>query len=97
MLLVLFRNEAVYVLTASFLLMACLCKKLRKRMLGYSAGVLLFGILVFQVLFPALSITPGSIREMLAVPFQQTARYVRDLGNEVTAEDEKAISAILDY
>ena len=95
--MVLFRNEAVYVLTASFLLMACLCKKLRKRMLGYSAGVLLFGILVFQVLFPALSITPGSIREMLAVPFQQTTRYVRDLGNEVTAEEEKAISAILDY
>lgn len=95
--MVLFRNEAVYVLMASFLFMACLCKKLRKRMLCYSAGVLVLGILVVKVLFPILSFTPGSVREMLAVPFQQTARYVRDLGNEVTEEEEEAISAILDY
>lgn len=95
--MILFRNEAVYVLTVSFLLMACLCKKLRRSMLCYSAGALVLGILVFKVLFPVLSITPGSAREMLAVPFQQTARYVRDLGNEVTAEEEKVISAILDY
>lgn len=63
----------------------------------YSAGVLALGILVFKILFPMLSITPGSVREMLAVPFQQTARYVKEFAHEVTAEEKDAIAAILNY
>lgn len=39
----------------------------------------------------------GSIREALSLPFQQTARYINKYGNEVTEEEKKAISKILDY
>lgn len=39
----------------------------------------------------------GSIREALSVPFQQTARYIRDHSEEVTAEERAVISSVLDY
>lgn len=42
-------------------------------------------------------ISDGSIREALSLPFQQTARYVRDYGDEVTPDERAAIDAILDY
>ncbi len=45
----------------------------------------------------AYNIAPGSIREALSIPFQQTARYVRDYGDEVTEDEREAIDAILDY
>lgn len=41
-------------------------------------------------------IEPGSIREALSLPFQQTARYALEYGNEIT-EEAAVISNILDY
>lgn len=95
--MVLFRNEAVYILAPAFLLSACFCRQIKKVMCFYAVGVLVFSLMVFKVLFPALSITPGSVREMLAVPFQQTARYVTEFAHEVTEEERDAIAAILNY
>lgn len=34
---------------------------------------------------------------MLSLFFQQTARYVRDYGDDVTAEEKEVIAAVLDY
>lgn len=48
-------------------------------------------------MLPSLKITGGSVRESLSVPFQQTARYVRDYGDEVTEEVKEAIDSILRY
>ena len=42
-------------------------------------------------------IEKGSIREALSLPIQQTARYVLERGDEVTAEEKAAIAAVLDY
>lgn len=44
-----------------------------------------------------LKYSAGSVREALSIPFQQTARYVRDFPEEVTQEEKEAIAAILDY
>lgn len=44
-----------------------------------------------------LNYPSGSIREALSIPFQQTARYVRDHADEITIEEKMAISAVLDY
>lgn len=35
-------------------------------------------------------------KEMLSLPFQQTARYVRDYGDELTEEERATIDAVLD-
>lgn len=95
--MVIFRNEATHILVAGFIFMALLFKKMRKIMLSYSFGILLFSILFFKLLLPSLSFTPGSVREMLAVPFQQTARCVRDCKDQITPEEEATISQILEY
>ena len=64
-----------------------------------------------KVLMPAFDITPGSRREVLSIPFQQTARFVRkhDGANAgiadgtgtadglVTDEERAAIDDVLDY
>lgn len=39
----------------------------------------------------------GSIREALSLPFQQTARYLKQYGDEVTEEEKNAIDTVLDY
>lgn len=38
-----------------------------------------------------------SVRMALSMPMQQTARYVKEFGDEVTEEEKAAISAVLDY
>jgi hypothetical protein len=42
-------------------------------------------------------IQKGSIREALSLPFQQTARYVRDYPDEVTETEHDAIDKVLNY
>ena len=37
------------------------------------------------------------MQETYSIPFQQTARYVRDFGNEVTEDERAAIDSVLDY
>jgi hypothetical protein len=59
--------------------------------------VFLYKALFCAVLLPALNVAPGGIQEALSVPFQQTARYVTEYPEEVTAEEKKAINKILPY
>ena len=52
-------------------------------------------LLYANVLLPAANIPPGPFHEMLSVPFQQTARYVRDYPEDITEEEYAVIDAIL--
>lgn len=45
----------------------------------------------------AAGVEPGSVKEMLSVPFQQTARYLKEYPDDVTSKERKAINKILDY
>lgn len=92
-----FRNEAPYVLLLFFLLAAFICKETRKSFFIAAGSVALTWLLVIRLLFPALGFTPGSVRDPLSIPFQQTARYLRDCPDDVTEEEHAAIAAILDY
>ena len=94
---ILFRNEGQYVLLLAALLSLLLCRKTRKRFLAVMLYVAVFSAGYFHVLFPALGIRPGSTREMFSIPFQQTARYVLEHGDQVTPEEREAIDAVLDY
>lgn len=91
-----FRNDGIYMVTLT-LLAALLWKGFRKKAAAFLAIAAAAAIVLNQVLFPALGVIPGSIREMLSVPFQQTARYVRDAGEDVTPEQQEVIDRVLDY
>ncbi len=95
--MILFRNEAQYVLLLAFLTIAITYPKFRKEAFFFSCTILLISVTLFHFIYPALGFTPGSRREMFSVPFQQTARYVKYHSNEVTEEERRAISAVLNY
>ncbi|MDY5348338.1 MAG: DUF6020 family protein [Candidatus Ventricola sp.] len=75
---------------------------LRYRGVRLRLGALLLStLLVFQVgynglLLPACGVEAGETREMLSIPFQQTARCLRDDGEDVTPQELEAISRVLD-
>lgn len=95
--ILLFRNDGKYVLMLSIVLIFISCKDLRKSMMVLFTSVLFVSVVYSEILLPHFSITSGSKREMLSIPFQQTARYVRDVSDGVTSEEKDAIEAILDY
>lgn len=75
--------------------------KIRRRVLGSTAIVFLLPILAAEVLSYALTIhlnvASGSNREAFSLFMQQTARYVKEYGDEITEEEKATISAVLDY
>ena len=72
-------------------------KRLRRPVLAVLLAVCIgsFGFDTFTE--KVLDIPAGSVGEALSVPMQQTARYIRDYGNEVTDEERAAIEKALDY
>ena len=63
--------------------------------------LLLVGILAVYVgcgkISTAIGVEPGSVRAMLSIPLQQTARYVTTYPEDVTKEEKEALEAVLDY
>jgi len=93
---VIFRNEGIYIV-APFFLVLCFCRKHRKAAAFMMICTVLFWIGWNQLVLPAMHVNKGSSREMLSIPFQQTARYVKEYHREVTAEEREAISKVLRY
>lgn len=51
----------------------------------------------YQVIYPHYGIKTGEIKEMMSVPFQQTARYLLEHPDDVTPDERAAIEAVLPY
>ena len=94
---ILFRNEGRFVLMLAAAGSLCLNRKTRKHFAVVLVYTVVFAVGYFHMLFPALGIIPGSRREMLSIPFQQTARYMVKHGAEITMEEREIIDAVLDY
>ena len=92
-----FRQDGIYQLLITFLVLPAANRKSRKLWRNMGIVFLCLFIVWNNVLLPAFQVRPSSRREMLSIPFQQTARYIRDAGDQVTKEEAEAISAILDY
>ena len=72
-------------------------KNYRKE-LGIGLALILFLLFsINHIIFPYLKITPGSTKEMLSVPFQQTARYIKEYSDEVTEKEKEVIDRVLNY
>lgn len=92
------RNNGIHlVLPSLILLFFFLVKGARKYAFIVAVCVFACYLGVEKGAAPALGVAPGSRCEMLSVPFQQTARYLREYPDDVTASEKKAINRILDY
>lgn len=99
------RNEGFYLILVSGIAVAVYVFRLlwnghRMNCIRIMTAVLL-PLLLFagyqKVLLPACGVTDNGPKEALSIPFQQTARYVRDYGDEVTEEEAEIIGQVLDY
>lgn len=94
--MVIMRNDGIFVVVLT-LLVAMLYRPFRKKALVYLTVVVSTVTILNTVLYPIMKVTPGSIGEMLSVPFQQTARYLLYYGEDVTSEQIEVIDQVLDY
>ena len=96
-LICLFRNNGIHVLILSLPFTLIIARKKWRQLLTIMVCVFGFYGVFDKVILPYYKITPGSIREMLSVPFQQTARLAKYHGDELTEEGIAAIDKILGY
>ena len=96
LLIILFRNNGIGLILLSFPFTLIVKKGSRKKIALLCLLVITFSFSYSKVL-NILEIPNTSIREILSVPFQQTARYVKYHGDEVTEHERKVIDTILTY
>lgn len=87
-----FRNNFMYAAVLS-LLYICIRHANKKYMIGLLVTYLCIFFSYSSVLIPALGVSSGSIREVISVPFQQTANYAQQY--ELTKEEYEVISKVL--
>lgn len=95
-LLILFRNNGIIAVICSLPLVLLFNKKVMRPVLVMLIITIGFSIGYAKTL-KLLEIPNTSPREALSVPFQQTARYVKDYPDDVTKEEKESIDRILTY
>lgn len=99
---VLIRNNGMYVIYPTVFVMLVVTffylkrKNFLRALLVFVVPILLAGG-AHAAVMNHFDIQKGSIREALSLPFQQTARYVKEYPNEVTPQEEKRINKVLKY
>ncbi len=95
--IVLIRKNGVYVIVLTLLAAMILYKRFWRQWLGVMMSVVFVSLLYSNIMLPLAGIPDGSVREILSVPFQQTARYIKYHEDEVTKEQRQSIEGVLDY
>ena len=96
LLVILFRNNGIFLILLSLPFALIVKKQNRKQILLLLSFTLIFNFGYGKVL-TYLEIPNTSVREALSIPFQQTARYVKYHGDDVTDEEKEIIDKILNY
>ncbi len=97
LLMMLVRNNGLFAVAFSIPAYALVKHVGTRRVAAVLAAALAAYFVYLYVVLPAAYVTPGNVRETLAVPFQQTARYLVYHGDDVTPDERAAIDAVLDY
>lgn len=95
--MMLIRNNGVYILLFTIIGTIIVLKEKRLAIIITILCTLFVYEAHNKILLPKMEITGGSIREVLSVPFQQTARYVKYHSEELNEEEIEIIDKILNY
>ncbi len=93
----LFRNEGKFILALVFFVLLIFLPQKRLLSFCFLTGTIFLAGVYELLLLPTFNVAPGNIREMMSVPFQQTARFVRDAEDEITDQEKKIIDSVLVY
>lgn len=95
--LMLTRKPSMYALAFAAAFQVVFYRGVRLRLAAALLGSLaLFFVGYSSLLLPALGVVPGEAREMLSIPFQMTARYYHTYPDDITPEENEAVSRVLD-
>ncbi|MBT1171515.1 DUF6020 family protein [Bifidobacterium sp. SO4] len=97
LLMALTKKTGVYIaLVVELMLFVYVQKKARLRLAAVMIIVtMVMTVILPKVVFPIANIQPGGKQEMLAVPFQQSARLMRDHGDSISENQRDSIQKIL--
>ena len=90
------KKIGIYIILASLLLLL-VQRNNRKKVIFSITAVVMIIVLVVPIVKSQMGIVPGGKQEMFSLPFQMTARYVRDYHDEVSKEEKLIIDRVLDY
>lgn len=96
----LLRNNGKYIVLFSYVCLLLPLLVTRKRFhVTLLSFIAIIGLLqgYEKVLLPQMGVEQGSVREMLSIPIQQSARYIRDYEKDITKEEKNILTTILDY
>lgn len=97
-LIMLTKNYGMYIIIIVAIVYAITYRKYILQVLAsFMPIILVYQFLWVSVLLPLWNVAPVGKQEALSVPFQQTARYVSEHGEEVTEEEKEAINGVLPY
>ena len=97
MLVILFRNNGIYTVILSLPFILIVVKNKRVELIITLTMIILTTIFYTRILLPSLGISNTSIREMLSIPFQQTARLVKYHEDIIESHDKELIDKVLIY
>ncbi len=99
LLVCLLRKNGIYIIISSipFLIWRYRKDNSKKYFIGSIISILFVCTFFSTVIFSKLDILKGGRQEALSIPFQQTARYVRDYPDEITEEEKAAINGVLNF
>lgn len=89
------KKLGIYVVALSLLLLCLVIKKYRKRLITFSIATLLVAEVILHIGTIGLGIAPGGKQEMFSIPFQQTARCVKEHPDSLRGHDRKIVNAVL--
>lgn len=96
-LLFLMRNNGIYTIFLSLPVALFMFKDKRKMILITLIVITISYFSYNKIILPHYKITQTSIREVLSIPFQQTAALIKYNEDIITEEDKEIIANILDY
>ncbi len=96
-LIFLLRKNGIYVVILSLPFLLMMNKKWIKPVFFMLVLIFLAKFVYSDIILPKAQIPDGSISAALSIPLQQTSRYLKYYGGEVTEEEKAAIDAVADY
>lgn len=98
-LIILFRHNGIHTILLSLPLLLLIKKNYKYKLKVLSIILIIFGFNFSynNMILPYFRVTPTSGREKLSIPFQQTARYVREHSDEIPDEEKVVIDKVLEY
>lgn len=92
---ILTKKLGIYVIALSLIGLCLVIKKHRKRLISLSLATIIIAEVILHIGTSVLGTVPGGMQEMFSVPFQQTARTVKEHPNSLKGHDRKVVNTVL--